>query len=153
MSATRVLSATYLADDDPDKDYHQDPAYASLRSAIADAVGAEPRWVRLVEGLRERGASARGRLEVNPDAAVRQGLYGVEGEGLADILRPSRALSSALQPSSPLSTPPKLAVQPSTAAFRRSQEGQRLRRESTRDFRHGLLVKKGHLGAAWRRGL
>ena len=44
-----VLSATYLADDQ-DKDYHQDPAYASIRSAIADAVEVEPRWVHLVEG-------------------------------------------------------------------------------------------------------
>ena len=40
----------------------------------------------------------------------------------------------ALQPSSALSAPPKLAVRPSTAAFRRSREGRRLRRESTRDL-------------------
>ena len=46
-------------------------------------------------------------------------------------------------PSSPLSAPPKLAVRPRTAALRRSQEGQRLRRERTRDFRHGLLGGAG----------
>ena len=71
-------------------------------------------------------------------------------------LRGSRAMARGLAargksparsrlPSSPLSTPPKLAVQPSTAAFRRSQEGQRSRRESTRDFRHRLLgLSAGH---------
>ena len=42
-------------------------------------------------------------------------------------------------PSPSLSTRPKLAVRPGTAAFHPSQEDQRLRRGSTRDFHHGLL--------------
>ena len=51
-------------------------------------------------------------------------------------------------PSSPLSAPPKLAVRPSTAASRRGQEGQRLRRERPREFHHGLLASKDSAGAS-----
>ena len=62
----------------------EDPVVAGHVESRRRDQGAEAAEEGVHGHVREGGASTRGRLEVNPNATVRQGLHGVVGEGRAE---------------------------------------------------------------------